>query len=64
MNVIENRIPFSKGTTESKERNEDTVKHDKPCSQCSKTREKLLKKIKRANEIEEMMTFSKNLKLR
>jgi hypothetical protein len=61
MNTIENIIPFSK---ESKERTEDPVKHDKPCSQCSKTREKLLKKIKRANEIDEMMTFSKNLKLR
>jgi hypothetical protein len=61
MNTIENIIPFSK---ESKERTEDRVEQDKPCSHGSKTREKLLKKINRANEIEEMMTFSKNLKLR
>ena len=61
MNTIENKIPFSK---ESKEKTEDIIKPDNKCSQFSKIREKLLKKIKRANEIEEMMTFSKSLKLR
>jgi hypothetical protein len=61
MNAIENRIPFSKRNTDSNERTEVRVEQDK---QQSKTREKLLKKIQTANEIDEMMTFSKNLKLR
>jgi len=61
MNDIENRIPFSKKSRESNERTEVRVEQDK---QQSKTREKLLKKIQRAKEIDEMMTFSKNLKLR
>jgi hypothetical protein len=61
MNTIENKIPFTTAPVSSEEPTEDLTKKEIPES---KTREKLLKKIKRAKEIDEMMTFSKNLKLR
>lgn len=77
MLTIENKIPFATTTTThvcsfcSKPghniRNcndilvEDLTKKEK---QESKRREKLLKKINIANDINDMMTFSKNLKLR
>lgn len=62
MNTIENKIPFTTAApVSSEERTEDL---DKKETHESKTRGKLLKKIKRAKEIDEMMTFSKNLKLR
>jgi len=61
MNTIENKIPFTTAPVSCEERTEDLTKKE---THKSKTREKLLTKIKRAKEIDEMMTFSKNLKLR
>lgn len=76
MNTIENKIPFTTTTIQCcsfcSKPGHDIRNCNDICTEDltkkeiheSKTRGKLLKKIKRAKEIEEMMTFSKNLKLR
>ena len=76
MNTIENKIPFATTSTRrcsfcSKLGHDIRNCNDictepltKKETQESKTREKLLKKIKIANDINDIMTLSKNIKLR
>jgi hypothetical protein len=76
MITIENKIPFATTTTQCcsfcsklghdiRNCNDILIEYlTKKETQESKRREKLLKKINIANDINDMMTFSKKLKLR